>query len=426
MNPRPPILPCALLAMVACASPEPSAPLAPAEAYDAGIVALQANDLVGAEVLFAGMVVGDPTDPVARAGLARALAHQGRFGEAIIQDKLAFALDPRLAEVAYNAACSYARLGEQDEALRWLARAWNGGIRDLNLIEQDPDLDALRQDHRFAFFLATGALSLAEREALVEISPAVVSPDQQVRVELTVVSLNRPLMASPERLGLRYTGELGADSLAPVARVERFEAGESGGREYFRRELAFTFEARKPMEAMIGPFELDLDGEELPVRPAWLSVREVLPDLFGRGREADAGAAAPDPSAWFAPPSELTATAVHPFARWEDVPPTDPDAGATVGRELVVGVELDTDGASVPAELALVLPDGCDLFAHPRTTAFLRTRAEGASRVWFHRRLVGEAPPGETYAGCEDMLPIQVVHGDEVLLTTELPWPGRS
>ncbi len=43
MNPRPPILPCALLAMVACASPEPSAPLAPAEAYDAGIVALQAN-----------------------------------------------------------------------------------------------------------------------------------------------------------------------------------------------------------------------------------------------------------------------------------------------------------------------------------------------------------------------------------------------
>ncbi|MDP7111826.1 MAG: tetratricopeptide repeat protein [Myxococcota bacterium] len=418
-----PLALCCLLGLLACSSPETTEVLSPADAYAAALEALEADDAATAEALFARMVDADPVDPVARAGLARALAHQGRFGEAIIQDKLAFALEPRLAEVAYNTACSYARLGEQEEALRWLSRAWNGGIRDLNLIEQDPDLDALRQDHRFAFFLATGALSLAEREALVEVSPALVSPDQRVRVELTVVSLNRPLMATPEQLGLRYTGDLSAGSLAPVARVERFEAGESGGREFFRRELAFTFEAREPMETMIGPFELFLDEEELPVRPAWLSVREVLPDLFARRGTTGSDAAVPDAATWFAPPSELTTAVRHPFARWEESEPEGDELDdARGGRDLVVGVELGTNGASVPADLVLELPAGCDVFSHPRTTAFLRTRAEGVSRVWFHRRLVGEAPPGEIFPGCADPLPIEVRQGDEVLFQTELPW----
>lgn len=415
------------LTVAACGPSEPPTPLSRAEAYDAGLAALDGGDAAGAEAIFAGMVEGDPTDPVARAGMARALARQDRLAEAILQDKLAYALDPRLAEVAYNVACSYARLGEQEEALRWLSRAWNGGIRDLNLIEQDPDLDGLRQDHRFAFFLATGALSLAEREAVVEVSPAVAMPDHPVRIELTVVSLNRPLMAIPETLALAYQGDLPTGSLTPVARVERFQAGESGGREYFQRELDFEFVAREPVETMIGPFELTLDERELPVRPAWLSVREVLPDLFARPQRSDAGRSAPDAGAWFAPPSTLTAAATYPFARWEvsallSKSGEADDATPVTTRDLVVGVEVLTDGIQVPPDLELELPVECDVWAHPRTTAFLRTRAEGASRIWFHRRLVGEAAPGQTVGGCPTPLPVRVTRGDEVVLETVMDW----
>ncbi len=419
----------ALLALVpmACGPPEPPTPLSRAEAHDAGLAALDGSDPVEAEAIFSEMVDGDPTDPVARAGLARALARQDRLAEALLQDKLAYALDPRLAEVAYNVACSYARLGEQEESLRWLSRAWNGGIRDLNLIEQDPDLDALRQDHRFAFFLATGALSLAEREAVVEVSPAVAMPDQTVRIELTVVSLNRPLMAKPETLALGFGGDLSRGALAPLARVERFQAGESGGREYFQRELDFEFVALEPLEAMIGPFELTLDDQELPVRPAWLSVREVLPDLFGGSGAGDTGGATPDAGGWFAPPSTLTDGETYPFARWDSAPaPTGADApldsAPSPARDLLVGVELLTDGVEVPADLNLELPAECDVWAHPRTTAFLRTRAEGASRVWFHRRLVGSAAPGETVGGCPDRLPVRVTRGGDVLFETDLAW----
>ncbi len=411
-----------LVASLACG--DDAAPGTPAEQYDAGLEALEQGDAEAAEVLFTVMVEADPTDPVARSGLARALARQDRLAEAIIQDKLAYALDPRLAEVAYNVACSYARLGREEEGLRWLSRAWNGGIRDLNVIEQDPDLDALRRDHRFAFFLATGALSLAEREAVVEVSPALVSPGQQVRVELTVVSLNRPLMAAPERIALRFEGELRAGVLTPLRRMERFEAGESGGREYFRRELAFEFVANEPLETMVGPFELTLDGEELPVRPAWLSVREVLPDLFARRSGSAGSGAAPDAGSWFDPPSAHTAGGDHPFVRWEERPVAgEGDAGvALAGRDLVVGVTVATSGIDVPDDLELELPEECDVWAHPRTTAFLRTRAEGDSRIWFHRGLVGSPPPGETLAGCPDPLVVRVIRGDEVVFEGELAW----
>ena len=408
MSPRFPWWLSFALGWIACG--DRAVPLSPPEAYDEALAALEENQLAEAERRFDAMVRDDPADPLPRAGLARALAHQGRLAEAIIQDKLAYALDPRLAEVAYNVACSYSRLGERELALRWLDRAHDGGVRDLNLIEQDPDLDGLRGDHRFAFFLATGALSLEEREAVVRVTPALVSPDQQARVDVTVVSLNRPLMAAPERLELRFTGELPDGTLAPVSRVERFEAGESGGREFFRRELAFTYEARAPAEVVFGPFELSLGGEELPVRPAWLSVREVLPDLFARRATEGEDDVPPDAAAWFASPGTLSEGVDHPFVRWD-------------GRDLVMGVELLTDGVEVPDRLTVALGDAActEAWSEPRLTAFLRTRAEGASRIWFHRRSghdAGVPPPG-----CPDPLPVRVILGDEILFETEIAWP---
>jgi len=383
------------------------------EAFERGMRALEDGDSGRAEQVFEAMLLDDPADPVARAGLARALARQDRYAEAIVQDKLAYAADPRLAEVAYNIACSYAALGEPEEALRWLARAWDGGIRDLNLIEQDPDLLPLRSDHRFAFFLATGALSLAEQEAYVRVSPAMVSPGGEVRVELVVVSLNRPLMATPERLVLGYAGELPAGALEPSARIELFEAGEIGGREYFRRFITYRFVAREAVETLLGPFELTLGDQDIPVRPAWLSVQDALPELFPRDRAPSwERETRPGAAEWFAAPGTATEGARHPFARW--------DRGPDGSLDLLVGVELYGDGIAVPDDLVLdPLPPECGPWLYPRQTAFLRTRAEGLSRVWFHRRWGGETPAD----GCASPLPLRVTLGGEAIYEASIPWP---
>lgn len=392
-----------------CGAPEGDDP---ATLYDRGMAALDAGQTAQAERHFAAMVEADPTDPVARAGLARAMARQGRFGEAIVQDKLALALDPRLPEVAYNVACSYAALGDTEASLRWLSRAWDGGIRDLNLIEQDPDLEPLRSDHRFAFFLATGALSLAEREAYVQVTPASAVVGEEIEVQLMVISLNRPLLAAPEQLELSFEGRLEPGTLVPRARVERFAADEIGGREYFQRDVRLTFEAGRAIEAMLGPFDVTLDGEAVPTRPAWLSVRDVLPGLraYEESRRPDDAPAEPAAAPWFVSPGTVTDGWRHPFARWD----LDGDE-----RDLVVGVELETDGLTEPGDLELIVGDGrCGAWSFPRRTVFLRTRAEGASRVWFHlREGRDEARPARP---CPDPIPLRVVRGDEVLFEGEL------
>ncbi len=403
---------CALL-WAGCGEPEALSPL---EQYDRGMAALDEGDAQAAEQLFAAMVAADPADPVARAALARALARQDRFAEAVVQDKLALAADPTLAEVAYNVACSYAAMGDTDESLRWLSRAWDGGIRDLNLIEQDSDLLDLRRDHRFAFFLATGSLSLNEREAFARVTPAMAAPGDEVKVEITVVSLNRPLMAAPERLDLRFGGALPDGALVPLSRVERFEAGESGGREFFRRNITVTLRADSAVEALLEPFELSLGGVEVPVRPSWLSVRDVLPGLFPDREEEGEGPPSPPAAAWFAAPGTLTGTADHPFARWDEV--------SDGVWDLVVGIEFEGDGLKVPADLELAgWPDACGPWEHPRHTAFLRTRAEGGSRVWFHRRYGRTTDGRPTPGDCPSPLPVQVTLGDETLLSMDLPWP---
>jgi TolB-like protein/TolA-binding protein len=54
----------------------------------------------------------------------------------------------------YNAACFYARAGEPDRALGLLEQTVAGGRGSRRWIEQDPDLDSLREDPRFAGILA--------------------------------------------------------------------------------------------------------------------------------------------------------------------------------------------------------------------------------------------------------------------------------
>jgi len=73
---------------------------------------------------------------------------------------LALAIDRHLADllptdgvVRYNLACSLASSGLRDEALEALRRALETGYDDFEYMEQDSDLDSLRQDPAYRALL---------------------------------------------------------------------------------------------------------------------------------------------------------------------------------------------------------------------------------------------------------------------------------
>lgn len=55
--------------------------------------------------------------------------------------------------VLYNAACVYARLSKTEEAIDSLERAVKNGFGRREWIEQDPDLNPIRDDPRFQALL---------------------------------------------------------------------------------------------------------------------------------------------------------------------------------------------------------------------------------------------------------------------------------
>jgi hypothetical protein len=71
------------------------------------------------------------------------LFHAGRYADAV---RVATAAFERFGHCddAYNAACSYARLVQLDQAMRWLERAVAAGYRDGAHLAADEDLAALR------------------------------------------------------------------------------------------------------------------------------------------------------------------------------------------------------------------------------------------------------------------------------------------
>ena len=54
----------------------------------------------------------------------------------------------------YHIACAYARMNKREEAIQWLERVAEGGFPCYPLFESDKNLDNLRQDPRFAAFMA--------------------------------------------------------------------------------------------------------------------------------------------------------------------------------------------------------------------------------------------------------------------------------
>jgi Flp pilus assembly protein TadD len=98
------------------------------------------------------LVDEEPRDPLARMGLALALALQGRKQEA-----LPILRDPKIEEWAQSdlgysffvGEC-YAVLGQKNEALDWLENAFGRGFINYPfLAEKDPFLIGLRRNERF-------------------------------------------------------------------------------------------------------------------------------------------------------------------------------------------------------------------------------------------------------------------------------------
>jgi predicted esterase len=91
---------------------------------------------------------------------------KGRYEEArtLLEEHLE--THPGDAQASYNLACSHSRLGDQDAAALALETAWRAGLRDIQLIRNDPDFEGLRASKRGRQLVQKLAKEEADRQRL--------------------------------------------------------------------------------------------------------------------------------------------------------------------------------------------------------------------------------------------------------------------
>ncbi|MGH2560029.1 MAG: TPR end-of-group domain-containing protein, partial [Thermomicrobiales bacterium] len=116
-----------------------------------------------AATLWQRVVDANPVEGHFWSQLACARYGAGEFRDAIPAFARALELrDGFPAETAYRIARCHARLGETDQAISWLDRAWELGFRELDHAQKDDDLASLRDHPRFrelVGLIETGDLS---------------------------------------------------------------------------------------------------------------------------------------------------------------------------------------------------------------------------------------------------------------------------
>lgn len=264
-----------LAVLVGCAAPSPPVAVDVATISDEARQALADGDADRAEELLRGLLTDRPDDAHVRASLAMALHRQGRYAEASVQSRLALGADPTLWQASYNLACHHAAAGERDLAIRWLQGAIASGYVSVEQVVNDPDLAALEDDHRFAFYVGTGVLSRATEDAVVLLHTPSVSVGELATVSIVSIALNRPLMGEREAADLRLAASLGADLVRPISRRETFSVGVEGGQEYHQRTFHFTFEPLQPGLLPLGPFEVTRGTRSRWTDTALLQVRDA-------------------------------------------------------------------------------------------------------------------------------------------------------
>lgn len=78
---------------------------------------------------------------------------QGRIADGLKMDRKLVKLQPSNATAHYNLACSLALSRRKADALRSLRQAIQFGYRDLDWMQQDPDLEELKQHPEFLSLL---------------------------------------------------------------------------------------------------------------------------------------------------------------------------------------------------------------------------------------------------------------------------------
>lgn len=213
-----------------------------------------------------------PTDALGWATRAEHHRAAGRWAQAMGDGNQALALDPGFWEAAYNLACAHAARSETGAALQALYLAQGIEPAVLERAAADPDLEPLRDDHRFALLLSSGFLARTEDDGVAQVSSATVRAGEPVVLDLFVLSLNRPLLEPRPALELRSVGPVALATLTPLARTERFQAGEAGGKEYQQRALRFEFVPLSPGELLLGPFELGLGERTVRIDAVFVRV----------------------------------------------------------------------------------------------------------------------------------------------------------
>jgi tetratricopeptide (TPR) repeat protein len=74
---------------------------------------------------------------------------QGRVADGLKMDRKLVKLQPRNATAHYNLACSLALSRRKADALRSLRQAVKLGYKDFDWMQQDPDLEELKQHPEF-------------------------------------------------------------------------------------------------------------------------------------------------------------------------------------------------------------------------------------------------------------------------------------
>jgi tetratricopeptide (TPR) repeat protein len=74
----------------------------------------------------------------------------GRIADGLRMDRKLVKLQPRNATAHYNLACSLALAKRKTDALRTLQHAVELGYKDLDWMQQDPDLEELKNQPGFA------------------------------------------------------------------------------------------------------------------------------------------------------------------------------------------------------------------------------------------------------------------------------------
>ena len=80
---------------------------------------------------------------------------QGRVADGLRMDRKLVKLQPQNATAHYNLACSLALSKRKSDALRALQRAVKLGYADFDWMQQDPDLEVLKQHPEFQSLLQT-------------------------------------------------------------------------------------------------------------------------------------------------------------------------------------------------------------------------------------------------------------------------------